>query len=436
MARPTQETLARVLAALRKGPVLQNLGGAGALQLALLVSGILSARILGPENRGYLAILATCVSTVSQLGTVGIALAVTYYLASGRISGPEIVALLRGSAAAQLTVVTTVYAAIILGYVWVSGAPIAFAALLSVSWVPGVLALDYGIALALGDRRHGLVNRLRAVAPACAAIGLVWLFLAGTRSLDAVTAVTTVSTVLAGAIGLSVGVRVVRPLRVKRSLLQTVDRRTAKRQILAFGRHGYFGYLSPTDTFRIDQLVVGFLLSPRILGVYVVGAAFTNFTRLVAANLGLSATSEVARHEDPAEARHAVKHTLVVAAGLITAITCALGVAVIIAIPVLFGNAFDAAVPIAELLLVAGWLLSMKRIAVDVLRGAGEAQAGTRAEVINLVTFLLLCVPAALAFGGPGVAASLAVASSIGSVYLIQQMKQLGFMPWPGDAIR
>jgi len=45
------------LTALRETSLLHNLGGAAGIQLSLLVSGSLSARLLGPENRGYLAIL-------------------------------------------------------------------------------------------------------------------------------------------------------------------------------------------------------------------------------------------------------------------------------------------------------------------------------------------------------------------------------------------
>lgn len=412
------ETVVRIRAGLRDGPVVQNVGGAVALQLALLVSGVLGARILGPESRGYLAILAIWSSTVCQLGTAGIALGVSYYLAAGRISGSEIVGLLRSSAAVQVAIVTAVYAAIIFGYVFVSGPPILVAACLSLTWIPATFALDYGIALALGGRRHGLASGVRAVAPALGAFGLVWIYLDGTHSLNAVTTVISASVILGGAIALGAGLRVARTLRVTTSLLGAVGPSAAKREIISFGRRGYVGYLSPTDAFRVDQLVVGFLLSPHVLGVYVVGAAFTTFTRAVAANVGLSGASEVAKHHDPAEARRALKRTLLVAAGVLTAITCVLGLAASVAIPVLFGEQFKGAVPIAELLLIASLLLSMKRIAVDLLRGAGEAQAGTRAEMISLGTFLSLCVPAALALGGTGVAASLVVASAAGSIHL------------------
>jgi O-antigen/teichoic acid export membrane protein len=159
-----------------------------------------------------------------------------------------------------------------------------------------------------------------------------------------------------------------------------------------------------------------------------VGAAFTNFTRVLAANVGLSATSEVAHHRDSGERRATLRRLLAVTAVLLTSVTICVGLVAAIATPLLFGSAFSSAIPIAECLLVASWFFSMKRVAVDVLRGVGELRLGTRAEVVNLAVFLILCVPAAYALGGIGVAASLVVAGAAGGCYLFWRVKSLGLI--------
>ncbi len=427
--RPAEPRLREtLLAKLNNGPLLRNLAGAIVLQLALLVSGTLSARLLGPTNRGYLAILATWPSTVCQLGAVGISLSATYYLASKRASGAEIVMLLRSSVAVQVVSLTFINATIILGYTLISGAPILLAACLSLLQVPFGLALDYGIALALGGRSHGFASGVRAVAPVLNAVGLGYLFLHGHATLTSVVVVLMTSAAVAGVVALRFGLAIALRMRPVTSLLQSVGRATAKREILNFGRRGYIGYLAPTDSFRVDQLVVGFLLSPRILGLYVVGAAFTTFTRVVALNIGLSATSEVATHPDAGTRRAIVKRTLSLASALIAAITISVGLGVIVVIPLLFGHVYASSVPIAECLLVASAMLSMKRVAVDLMRGAGELRLGTRAELINFGLFLVFCVPAGLLFGGMGVAVSLAVSAAFGSVYLYRAMRILHFL--------
>lgn len=58
------------------GSLLSGLCGQG----ALIISGVLAARILGVEDRGYLALLAAFPLVLSQLGGLGVPQAVTYQL--------------------------------------------------------------------------------------------------------------------------------------------------------------------------------------------------------------------------------------------------------------------------------------------------------------------------------------------------------------------
>jgi O-antigen/teichoic acid export membrane protein len=257
-------------------------------------------------------------------------------------------------------------------------------------------------------------------------LALVILYVIGVHSLDITTACLVVSIVFGGGVILVTGVRHVRRVRQPNSIVATLGPRQARRKVLAFGRQGYIGYLSPVDTFRIDQLVVGLVVSPRALGLYVVGAAFTNFARSVAFAVGLSSTPEIAAQADPRERRLAVRRMLILSAGILTIVNVGLAVVVLVAIPVMFGDRYRSSIPIAEILLVAGWLLSMKRITVDSMRGAGEAQVGTHAEIVNLVLFLAACGPLGLLLGGPGVALALVLGAAGGSVVLVRKLYQLG----------
>jgi O-antigen/teichoic acid export membrane protein len=411
------------------GPIPRNVGAAATVQFCLLVSGTLGARLLGPEKRGYLAILVAWPSAIAQLGAVGMSLAATYFLSARLISGSEVIAVLRRSAAIQITVLTMVNAAVILGYTLISGAPIFFAACLSLAILPFGVCLDYGIAFLLGTRRHGAASAMRVIGPATYAIGILVVYLWHIRSLAVVVALVALSVLLAGVRALTSGLSSIRTVQVNDSIVKKLGLPSAKKTVMAFGRKGYVGYLSPVDTFRIDQLVVGFLLSPRALGIYVVGAAFTNFGRMVATYIGVSATPEIAACSNPLDRHRAVQRTLLLAGGVLTVLTIALGSLVIVAIPVLFGNAYRSAIPVAEILLVAGWLLSMKRIAVDTMRGVGEARVGTRAEAVNLGVFLAACVPLGLLLGDPGVALGLVVASACGSLVLLHGLRQLDVVP-------
>jgi len=411
------------------GHVSRNVGGAVGVQLCLLVSGTLSARLLGPENRGYVAILMVWPSAIGQFGAVGMSLAATYFLSSKKANGSDLILLLRKSACIQILALTVINAAIILGYVAISGAPIMIAACMSLAQLPAALILDYGVAFLLGARRHGAVSLVRVTGAAMYAVGMIVLYLLHRPSVEAVIAIVIACNGTIAAIALTRGIRAAGSIRVEDSIIQKLGVAEARKTVLRFGRKGYVGYLSPVDSFRIDQLVVGFLISPRALGIYVVGAAFTNFARLVATNIGLSATPEIAAQADPDRQRRAVQDVLVLAGTVLTVVTVCLSLFVIVAIPVLFGNSYRDSIPIAEILFVAGWFLSMKRVSVDAMRGAGEARVGARAEAVNLAIFLVACGPLGILFGGPGVAAALVFASAGGTLVMIRRLRQLGIIP-------
>lgn len=426
----------RLIALLQRGPALKNVGAAVAAQGALIVSGPLSARMLGPANRGYLAIISTFASTIGQIGGLGISIAATYYLASRRLGGRDIVRLLRGSALAQVSVLSLIYAIAIFSYVAIKDAPIVRPVCISLLQLPAVIALDYGIAFALGARQHGVASILRALPPALFALEVLVIYLDGGRSLDAVVIALSASSMISGALALFLGLRAAYSVHPDESLLSRVGFTEARRQVLRFGRRGYVGLLSPTDTLRIDQLLIGFLLAPRVVGIYAVGAALTTFTRIIGVNIGMSATTEVAHRTELADQRLVVEYTLRQAAAIIGAVTIVVGLALIVLIPLLFGDTYRSAVPIAEFLLVATGLLAMKRVAVDLMRGAGEPSLGTRAEVINVALFLILGTPAALILGSVAVAACLACATGAGFFYLARQMHRHGFLGKPRPHVK
>ena len=55
-----------------------------ALQATVMLTGILAARLLGPENRGLLALIWVVAVALAQFGTLGVPAALTFYVGRGR----------------------------------------------------------------------------------------------------------------------------------------------------------------------------------------------------------------------------------------------------------------------------------------------------------------------------------------------------------------
>jgi O-antigen/teichoic acid export membrane protein len=70
-------------------------------QLALLVTGILAARALGPDGRGTQALLTLLPFVLSQVGTLGLPTAVVYFAGTSGVSSRSLARLLRRPAAVQ-----------------------------------------------------------------------------------------------------------------------------------------------------------------------------------------------------------------------------------------------------------------------------------------------------------------------------------------------
>lgn len=386
--------------------LLSSVGTGLAGQAALVVSGILVARILGVENRGHLALLMILPSLIAQIGGLGVWLSVTFFVAREPGSTRGILQRLSRFLVAQGLLLTALH---VLALVLVFGGAdrdVQLSAALTLPAVPAHLAQLYGLAVLQGQQRFRAFNLCRLAPGLLYALAALAVFLADVRTLPMVTACY-LGTLVTGASALPVAWRHVRP-EPAGAASPTI------REMVRFGTRAMLGSASPTDGFGLDQAIVGVFLSSRALGLYVVGFAFTNLPRFVAQSIGMVAYPNVAARADPADARRALWRFCLVGVGVSLGIVVALELAAGWLVPFFFGSSFSGSVEITRILLVSALLLSVRRVLSEAARGAGEPLLGTVAEITSLAALfpaMALLVPA---FGVDGVAAALGVASGAG----------------------
>ena len=387
------------------------------LQVSFVVSGVLAARVLGPEGRGLLALLFLFPTVLFQLGSLGLPVALTYFMASRRDSSFRLARVLALPALLQAVVLTLIHLLIVRILFDGAEASVHLAALLSLATIPSALAAQYGLAVLQGQRRFAAFNAARVLPAVIYSAGVAAVFALGSGSLVSLSAcfvgANFLSAVLTCAMG-ATGVSREAATRVRGSL----------GELLRFGLKALIGAFSPIQTFRLDQAVVGLLLSPAALGLYVVGLAFTNLPHLLAQGLGAIAYPRIAAatsDESRMRSLGGFSLTTVAAALLVIAPLFWLADAIV---PFFFGAQFSEAVPIVRVLLVGALFLSAARVLSDGLRGAGFPGAGSIAEAISwlwLLPALLLLAPT---WGPVGVAIALATTHAvtfsvlIGLVYL------------------
>lgn len=395
-----------------------------AAQVLIAISGIIGARLLGPEDRGFLALLLIYPSVVAQVGSLGISLAITHHIAR---TPAVAVPLLRSQLvpiALQVAVLTCVHALIVLEYS--SGKPddVKVAAVISLAAVPATYLSHYGLAVLQGRREYRSLNVWRLAPPFGYVAGLLVLVAAGGGTLVELTAASVGSGLLAGALVVFVVAR--RVYRERAS--DDADKRVPappRGEIYRFGAASYLGYVSPLDSFRLDQLFVGLVLGPVQLGLYVVAVAFMNLPRFVGQSLGLVAAPHLATLAGQDELRAAARRFVKTGVVACAAIAAGVGATLQWTLPFLFGEEYAGAIGTGRVLLLAAFFLGVRRIATDCARGAGLPRLGASAEIASLLSFAATAPPLAFAWGVVGVAWALAIGSLTGCLALTFTLR-----PW------
>ncbi len=384
--------------------------GGFAVQPLLLVSGVIVARLLGVEDRGHLALLWVVSLSLAYLGAAGIPSATTYWVArQPGVSRPLARRVVR-IALVQAVVATALSAAVLAIALHGERGAVLVSALISLPAVPAMVAVMHGMAFVQGFQRFRTWSVLRLLPPLLYTVTVVPLAAVG-AGLVAVTAAWVGSFVIAGLVAVERAAAVL-PAGPE-------DPAPSLRALQSFGAKAFLGATSPSDTLQLDQALVGLFVSPTALGLYVVGIAFTNLPRLVAQSLGYVAYPHVAKKSDPRLARRALWGWGAVALVAAGAITVVLELAAGWLVPFFFGSAFEDAVPLAQILLLASLLVSVRRVLGDGARGAGSPALGTVAEAASTAVLVPGIAIVAGSYGVTGAAWMLVVAGGVGLLVML-----------------
>lgn len=403
----------------RRAMAMTVLGGFWA-QAVILVSGVLVARILGIENRGHLALLAVVAVIVSQLGSLGLPLAATYWISKKPGSARSIVCSLAWPSALQAVALLGIGALALHLIVGDEERAVRLAALYTLAVIPASLGLQYALALLQGLRRFQAFNALRVLPATLYGTGILALFLAGGGDLP------TVALVWSSVFVLGAMVSLVYALGGLPATEEQPPELPTRADMLRFGVKGMLGSVSPIDTFQLDQAVVGLFISPAALGLYVVAVAFTNLPRMVAQNIGFVAFPHVASLADRRAANKATWRCCLLAVAVCGGIVAALEATADGLVPLFFGSEFSASAGLMRILLASALLAGVRRVLADCARGCGYPGLGTIAELwtwVSLLAALPILVPL---LGVEGVALALVASSTSGLIVLVVAVALVG----------
>lgn len=351
-----------------------------ASQVAVMASGIVAARVLGPEDRGHFALLTLLPTIVPVIVSLGVPLALTYEIARSPTQARSIARVCRPVVLSQLACLVVAQAAVML-ILFGSSERLLLAAAITGSAAPGILVQSYALSVMQGLHAFREFNAWRIYGPAAYGLAAIVAAIAAPTLLG-----------LSAAWFFAVWLPALGMLRAVRRLLPVsgghANSVPSAGTLVSFGARSLLGSQSPLETFRPDQLIVGLALSAADLGYYVAALAFTSLPRFIAQSIGMVVYPRVAAHTDPDARWRAVRTSTAQTTALILALTAGLELAMRPLVLLFFGDDFGPAVPIARVLILAAAAQGARRILSEGARGAGAPGAGSLAEVVSLAIYL------------------------------------------------
>jgi O-antigen/teichoic acid export membrane protein len=373
-------------------------------QTALVATGIVAARTLGPTDRGYLALLILVPTVLQLAGNLGLPLATTYFIASDRSHEQAVLRAIRRPIVLQIAALTLLQGAILWLLVQNDPHRVELAAALTLPLIVAGAGDLYGRAILQGQARYTAFNILRNAIVGFYLVGVALLVVLGRTELVGFAIAWTIASLAAGAV--TAGVALAGRARVA----QSSDVVTSS-HLLRFGLRGYLASLSPVTTFRLDQALIGLFLAPKELGLYVAALSFTTLPDLISRGVGMIALPHVAGTDvgrRRAESRSFVLFSTVTTAVVVVVLEVSAGWL----IPFFFGSEFEDAVPITRILLVGSFLWGIRRVLSDSASGAGRPGLASAAELASWITVVPAVAVLLPLWQAEGVAVAMAIASA------------------------
>lgn len=393
---------------------LETLGSSGLIVLIGALTGIVSARLLGPEARGTLAILMLWPALIAGLGLVSLPDAVVYRNGRHGLSrGDFTTTVIAAGAGLMLLSISVGWACLPLmlpgeRVAWLGAAQLYLAAFL-VSHHLGlsILAIDHA------EMRMTRYNLLRLLPSMSYLVGLTVLWLGGWLGVR-----TALWASWLGGFAVMVLLVVAR-----RAELVGRPSLTEGKHLLATGIRFHGATMLALLSFQVDRVAVSTLMDDRAMGLYAVALTIATAAQgIVTASSQIVLLPRLAKADSPTYGLAELAHGLRRITGVLLLGTVGLLLAIPWLLPLLFGAPFRDAVPVALVLAVAYLPLAARQIIVRSLRAFGDGPSGTLAESVALVAFLLAVWPLCRLLGLVGVGLALLAANLAALAWLAHRL--------------
>lgn len=190
-------------------------------------------------------------------------------------------------------------------------------------------------------------------------------------------------------------------------------------ELWADTRKTYVSSVRPIDALGLDRILIGAAAGNVSLGLYAAATALSGLCTTIGGAFSIVVLPHVAMHNsDPEKQRAVIRRWVSLAAILITLVVSAVELVVEPAILLAFGREFEDAIPIARWLVVAGGLLGLRIVLIAVLQGQGRGGTASWIELGMAPVMVVAVVIAALENNLPAIGAAMMAVAGISCLVL------------------
>jgi O-antigen/teichoic acid export membrane protein len=401
------------------GFVSLSLATSVAIQALNVVSGIITARLLGPEGKGELTAVVLWPGLFANLGQIGIAAAVTYFTAREPDRARAIFA------TSQVLVVFQSAVLMACGYLVIPivlqnyGEAVVGVARLYLWWIPINFATLYAMAMLAGRLDFAAYSAVRLTVISLTVLGLLGVVRMGSVSVESAV------WVYLGANALTLALVLV--LCARRGWIGLRPDRQLLVGMSGYGLKLHTAGVAGMVNERGDQMMISILIAPAQLGLYAIAVSLSSIAGHIGSTIATVAMPTVAQASDRGQALALLCRFIRTTVMLSALLSAAVFILAPTVIEVLFGPAFVPATDVARLLAVAVIALNATWALGSGLAGFGYPLVPAFAQVAALVVTLisLAVLLPLLGLIGAGVASLLAYCTSL--AYMVEfARRQLG----------
>ncbi len=376
-----------------------------------LVNSVLLSRGLGPGGRGEVAAAMLWPTLLVYLSSFGLITTITYFAALPESNPQRIFANVLTLGGLQGALAMIVGFAILPWLLTSQTATVIQASRIYLLVIPLSLLTQYGMSILQGRLLIASFNWLRLILPVGYLTGTISLMLSGWLTpLNIILLHLLLNFILITA--------TLRALSRAGMRLHFAFEQPLVKQLLAYGAKLQIGGISGMANLSLDQVLMAAWLPPAHLGLYVAAVSASGLAQIFAQAVQMVLTPGITQKESPIE-RAAVLQGVFRRYWLLSFIvTLAIGAALPLAIPLVFGGNFKGAVLPAEVLLLGVFFLGAKDVLGGGAQALGNPWLGSKAALVALVVtvaLLYLLLPR-LGIMGAAIATTLAYLTQLSVV--------------------